>query len=286
MPQRHVASGLDWLAIHHPARAASQHAYSHIQLFPYLPPNFYRETQHRPFSRFVPHGPSWIIRPQPEVEVVCLVAFYSHTLHCRCSRRLHQPLDERKNSVLLSYEKFPSRQSCHHVRLDSLYTLYHTINQHGCKVSTKGCDVIIRRGGRTEEDIPQTNNLPSHIIEVKMLVGEIIHPSLIPCSSLRDADSAFFSISPPLLTGFHRVSSQKLSSLLCPVYGIGSPICVPRLSVLCIGCVYMCPASECPVYRSHMWFLCLGVLCNCIGHYGHHVSHGLIYHQQIYVSCV
>ena len=69
VPQRHVASGLDWLAIHHPARAPSQHAYSHIQLFPYLPPNFYRETHHRLFSRFVPHGPSWIIRPQPEVEV-------------------------------------------------------------------------------------------------------------------------------------------------------------------------------------------------------------------------
>ena len=212
--------------------------------------------------------------------------------HWRCSRRLHQPLDERKNSVLLSYEKFPSRQSCHHVRLDSLYTLYHTINQHGCKVSTKGSDVIIRsgrtviirRGGRTEEDILQTNNLTSHIVEVKMRVGELIHPSLIPCISLRDAESAFFSISPPVLTGFHRVSSQKLSSLLCPVYG--SPICVPRLSVLCIGCVYMCPASECPVYRSHIWFLCLGVLCNCIGHHGHHVSHGLIYHQQIYVSCV
>ena len=135
VPQRHVASGLDWLAIHHPARAPSQHAYSHIQLFPYFPPNsistrpfyMYRETHPKPFSRVFPHGPSWIIRPQPEVEV-----------DMPCSLLLAHTGDasvvfinlwmKERTPYCYHMKKIPPRQSCHHVRLDSLYTLYHTIN--------------------------------------------------------------------------------------------------------------------------------------------------------------
>ena len=121
VPQRHVASGLDWLAIHHPAWAPSQHAYSHIQLFSYFPPNsifarpfyMYIETHPKPFSRVFPHGPSWIIRPQPEGKL----GMPTSRTHRNCIRRLQRPLNERTNSVLLPYEKIPLCQSYHHVWL-------------------------------------------------------------------------------------------------------------------------------------------------------------------------